>query len=301
MEKNTKIIIGGAAAVVILGLAGYALLGTTSDDPMPSSSGDGQTATQEQGFPTLDIARFEDGLMVIAGRGRAGSTLDVLIDDESVVDTRIRRDGSWAATAEVFIEPGEHFLRLEETTVDGKILASVDRYVILLDEGTGSPIVARVRADGSLQILQKDSDAEISVDTISYGADGKPIVSGTAKPNETVRVLVGSTVVTATADEDGNWSTPLGEDVPAGVLHQITAVNESGEGVQIPFVRDRKGIVVEGDQVVVQPGNSLWRIARHVYGRGVFYTEIHKVNTKIEDPDLIFPGQIFDLPEVERN
>ena len=48
----------------------------------------------------------------------------------------------------------------------------------------------------------------------------------------------------------------------------------------------------------VQPGNSLWRIARRVYGDGPKYTEIYEANrSQIKDPDLIYPGQIFRLPE----
>ncbi|MDE0941760.1 MAG: LysM peptidoglycan-binding domain-containing protein, partial [Alphaproteobacteria bacterium] len=43
--------------------------------------------------------------------------------------------------------------------------------------------------------------------------------------------------------------------------------------------------------------NSLWRIARRVYGSGVRYTVIYQANdSQIRDPDLIFPGQVFNLP-----
>ena len=46
------------------------------------------------------------------------------------------------------------------------------------------------------------------------------------------------------------------------------------------------------------PGNSLWRIARQVYGKGIQYVEIFEENKSlIKDPDLIYPGQIFNLPE----
>jgi len=52
--------------------------------------------------------------------------------------------------------------------------------------------------------------------------------------------------------------------------------------------------------VVVQPGNSLWRIARRLYGSGWQYTVIYAANRdQIRDPDLIYPGQIFDVPEAE--
>ena len=50
--------------------------------------------------------------------------------------------------------------------------------------------------------------------------------------------------------------------------------------------------------VIVQPGNSLWRIARRVYGRGLRYSVIYQANReRIRDPDLIYPGQIFTIPD----
>ena len=53
--------------------------------------------------------------------------------------------------------------------------------------------------------------------------------------------------------------------------------------------------------MVVQPGNSLWRIARRVYGQGVRYTVIYAANqAQIGNPDLIFPGQIFSVPQENR-
>ena len=47
----------------------------------------------------------------------------------------------------------------------------------------------------------------------------------------------------------------------------------------------------------VQPGNSLWRIARQSYGAGGHYAIIYSANRdRIGNPDLIYPGQIFTLP-----
>ncbi len=50
---------------------------------------------------------------------------------------------------------------------------------------------------------------------------------------------------------------------------------------------------------MIQPGNSLWRISRVLYGRGLQYTIIYQANKEqIRNPDLIYPGQIFSTPGV---
>ena len=48
----------------------------------------------------------------------------------------------------------------------------------------------------------------------------------------------------------------------------------------------------------VQPGATLWAIAEERYGEGVLYVTVFEANRdRIRDPDLIFPGQVFVLPE----
>ena len=64
---------------------------------------------------------------------------------------------------------------------------------------------------------------------------------------------------------------------------------------KIEIIKDN----LEKSSFVVQPGNSLWRIARKTMGGGLFYTEIYKANMNlIRDPNLIYPGQVFGIPVV---
>jgi len=68
--------------------------------------------------------------------------------------------------------------------------------------------------------------------------------------------------------------------------------------VALPLAR-AKGVEPASDQnYVVERGNSLWQIARRVYGAGTRYTIIYSANPdRIRDPNLIYPGQIFKLPK----
>lgn len=49
--------------------------------------------------------------------------------------------------------------------------------------------------------------------------------------------------------------------------------------------------------VIIRRGDSLWRISRRVYGRGVRYSTIYLANQdQITDPNRIWPGQVFAVP-----
>lgn len=50
--------------------------------------------------------------------------------------------------------------------------------------------------------------------------------------------------------------------------------------------------------VTVQPGFTLWRIARENFGDGVLYVKVFEANKgQIRNPDLIYPGQVFTIPD----
>ena len=49
----------------------------------------------------------------------------------------------------------------------------------------------------------------------------------------------------------------------------------------------------------VKKGDSLWKIAKKYYGNGSKYTKIYEANkSKIKNPNLIYPGQVFTIPGV---
>ncbi len=70
--------------------------------------------------------------------------------------------------------------------------------------------------------------------------------------------------------------------------------------IETPLARAAREQFLLGEAlVVVQPGNSLWRIARRAYGGGVHFTVIYEANRgQIRDPNLIYPGQIFSMPVI---
>ena len=59
-----------------------------------------------------------------------------------------------------------------------------------------------------------------------------------------------------------------------------------------------KPATVETKKVIIRRGDNLWTIARRVYGAGMRYSTIYDTNNdQIRDPNLIYPGQVFELPK----
>lgn len=50
--------------------------------------------------------------------------------------------------------------------------------------------------------------------------------------------------------------------------------------------------------VIIRRGDNLWTISKRAYGKGTRYTTIYLANREqIRNPDLIWPGQVFNMPD----
>jgi nucleoid-associated protein YgaU len=144
----------------------------------------------------------------------------------------------------------------------------------------------------------------LSLDTIDYTQDGRAMLSGHTLPDgDLLLYLDNGSLGTAKADGSGRWTFVPEQKAQAGD-HKLRVDLVDGAGkvqarVEVPFSQpDFSTVALNDDSVIVQPGNSLWRIARRTYGNGVQFTVIYEANKdNIRNPDLIYPGQIFNLPK----
>lgn len=78
---------------------------------------------------------------------------------------------------------------------------------------------------------------------------------------------------------------------PADAQATTAAASEPKTIEQAPLTESR-------NSVIIRRGDTLWQISRRVYGQGVRYTTIYLANAKqIRNPDLIEPGQVFEVPK----
>ncbi|MCH9012048.1 MAG: LysM peptidoglycan-binding domain-containing protein [Proteobacteria bacterium] len=146
-------------------------------------------------------------------------------------------------------------------------------------------------------------EGALVLETVDYDARGRTAVGGRAEAGRRLIIyLDDKPVAHAAAGADGRWSATLARSISPG-LHRLRVDQLGADGqvtarVETPFSRAALvATLPEEMAVIVQPGNSLWRIARRVYGQGVRYSVIYRANQeRIGDPDLIYPGQIFIVP-----
>jgi hypothetical protein len=201
-----------------------------------------------------------------------------------------------AATTALGAEPVEAPAGLDPEPRPRQALA-----VLLPKEGTGAGRL--LQAPGGLR-----AGAGLALRVIDYDHLGRVRLTGEAQAGELVRVYVdGAPAAEVRAAEDGEWLTYLDESLEPGAyalrVEQVDADGKPLARLETPFSRAAappSSAWPEVDHVIVQPGNSLWRIARRIYGEGFRYVHIYEANRdQIRDPDLIYPGQIFGVPTLD--
>ncbi|MBL4751230.1 MAG: LysM peptidoglycan-binding domain-containing protein [Amylibacter sp.] len=146
----------------------------------------------------------------------------------------------------------------------------------------------------------------LSLETIVYDDLGDVVISGRGSSDDFVRIYLDNKPadVQKVADS-GQWKITL-TDVPAGLYSlRVDSVNSAGSVTQrvlSPFKREAALTVAASpdtpkSNITIQPGFTLWALAKQRYGSGIKYVQIFEANRdRIKDPDLIYPGQVFDLP-----
>ncbi len=282
--------------------------------PSPDGTEEENAAAPAPSLPSFDIVRVDrTGYAVIAGRATPGAKVTILANDAPLAAATAAADGSWVISTDTPLDAGAVELTLEMTTPDGSVIRSDQTIVIYVPQREGDrPLVLRTTPGGATEILQEPRDdagglGPLSLDAIDYDDSGAVIFSGKAEPGRVVQLFAnGQFLGQTTAGSAGEWRITA-SNIPPGVytLHVVQLDENSRPvyAVELPFERaSPDDIDLSDGKVVVQPGNSLWRIARRAYGSGVQYTIIYEANAdQIRDPDLIYPGQIFEVPAEEGN
>ena len=171
--------------------------------------------------------------------------------------------------------------------------------VILLDDsGMASAVLQESEEETSETIA-------LTLETLTFGEDESLGLSGRGTVGLRVNVYMDSNIIGNVAIENnGRWLLVSDLYVAPG-KHLLRLDQHENDKVvsrlEIPFVKPEKIPDIEdSNTVLIQPGDTLWAIAKNRYGFGMRYTMIFTSNRdQIKNPDLIYPGQVFIIPSGE--
>ena len=179
-----------------------------------------------------------------------------------------------------------------------------------------APQAALLLSDGGARVLQaaggEDIDPRnVTIDAISYSTKGDVQLSGRGQSEGFVRLYLDNEPLMDTEiAPDGTWDGTLPAVAAGQYLLRADQLDAQGEVLsryETPFQRESPEVLAAAApggadapmaaKITVQPGFTLWGIARQNYGSGMMYVQVYEANKQmIGDPDLIYPGQVFNVP-----
>ena len=215
--------------------------------------------------PKFDVARVDDHgeAAVIAGRAVPGAKVELLRDGQPLDTVVADASGQFVMTPPQ-LPAGSYELTLRAKAPDGTVLQSSRTMPVTIAAAPPPPPrPAPVARQEAKPAADDKSDVVASLPAPRLASAPDRPAARAAKPRAMARVPASTTVASAS---------------PADALSAAPA-----EG---------------GSSRVISRGDSLWALSRLAYGDGARYAVIFNANRgKIHNPNLIYPGQTFVLPQ----
>lgn len=281
-------------------------LRTLSSETEESKTGTGATPSPSLQPPQFDIVRMSpDGNLVIAGRAGSETTVSILDDYAEIGTVASDQQGNWVFVPSERLTPGQHHLILKDE-------AGRESEPVLLvvpdasQKQQQAPFAVAIPQTGKIRPLDPPPASEavdLSIDVIQSDAEGDVTISGKGPENAEIHLYIDNVYQNKVhVGSDNAWqdeiNTALDDRAVTVRVDQVMPDGKVTARAEVGFARESLDEPSTMARVTVQPGNSLWRIARRTYGDGIDYVIIYRANqNQIRNPDLIYPGQVFMLPK----
>ncbi|WP_370203241.1 peptidoglycan-binding protein LysM [Salipiger bermudensis] len=244
----------------------------------------------------------------------AGSTAEISAVAEVAVGPSAPGAGG---TSEGTDTPGVEAVANDEAleTASGETAGGAATPPAPADASAAAPAIL-LSTEAGVEVLQAPDPlpaGQVAIDAITYDETGGVTLSGRGSADATLRIYLDNrSVATGAVPETGRWRIDLPGVEGGTYTLRVDQLAESGDvsaRAESPFLREEPArLAAAADEaeageaaltaVTGQPGNTLWALARDRYGEGLAYVKVFEANREqIRNPDLIYPGQIFELPD----
>lgn len=252
--------------------------------------------------PSFDIVRIEkEGHIIIAGRWLPHQNISIVVNGKIVATERTDSAGEFVYAPVKAFEAGNYTISL--LGADPAIKSEDKVFVYVSEAGAENSVSLLMTRDGST-LLQSPSmlrDGDLSVSKIDYLDNGRIVVTGDALPRLRVSLSLNDKYMGFARVSDHHHF-GLGADIgelESGKEYKLAVRLHDGDGRTVATVNhDFVMPEMTGDDdtfYTVRRGDCLWIIARNFLRRGILFSIIAERNN-IENPDLIYPKQLLQIP-----
>jgi len=230
-----------------------------------------------------------DGKLYVSGRSAADGAVRLYLNDAYIASATPSPEGRVAFVIESGVTPGDYRVQLEKVDPSGTVQSRTESS-LKVPEMT----FATASAPRSTPAFRRDGQSPVA---LSAGPTGAPSEVTENRPPRSDERALSRPADPAEVTEN---RPPRADESARPRLAEETKSQSAAAAAP----GDEAGVVVvpKIETTVVAQGDNLWRISRITYGRGARYPIIFDANRdQIRKPHLIYPGQVFVLPQASDN
>ncbi len=259
--------------------------------------------------PSFDIARSKDGDLLITGRAKADTKVYILKDERDFAIETTDKNGEFVYIHKARLPEGNAKFSMYVTDEEGNKTFSEQDIIFSISYTQGKELAVLVGNNKPSKVLQAPANkysSKFYLQNLDYDDDGEITFSGVAKTNAKLQIYVNNKLVASGYTKDKTEFVLSGEidDFKEGEKYTVRVDMIMAEKDGKEIVCDRltykfapsffKGV---GNSYIVKYGDNLWNISYSKYGKGSSYVVIFEGNKEqITNPDLIYPNQVFSVP-----
>ncbi len=322
--NQQKVLVGAIIAVCLIALI-YWIVSASSTKKNDALVSEANTTTEQtekkESFwsslfksepkkPTFDVARTQNGELLISGRVNEKKETKVFIlkDEKAFAEEMSDKNGEFVYIHSQRLPEGQAKFSLYVLDEQGNRLYSEQDIIFSISHEPSQDLAVMVQnkessASKVLQAPAGENIGELYLQNLDYDEDGNMIFSGSAAANSTVNVYINNNLLkSATATSNGTFAikgeTDLDSDETYNIRIDMVQFGKVIKRVSYKFTPNF--IDGMGSSYIVKKGDNLWNIAYIKYDNSKSYVVVFEANkNQIKDPNLIYPNQILSVPRKE--
>jgi nucleoid-associated protein YgaU len=240
----------------------------------------------------VSVEAEEGGRLYVTGAAQPGATVRLYLNDTAVAPGSVGADGRFAFTIGRGVQPGAYAIRVDEVDpVSGRVKTRSEVPFTV-------PAKPEVAKPAPKVALLPPPAAETPAPRVEIPKLPQALVVPPPRPAVEPSPPVQASMAAEPEADPALKAAPKPEPQAAPKPDLQLAAKPEPKADPAPRPEGPPAVFVPeiGTARIVR-GDSLWQISRRTYGRGTRYTVIYDANQpQIRNPDRIFPGQIFVLP-----
>ncbi len=239
----------------------------------------------------IEAVEIDGPTVFVAGAAAPGTKLRVYANEILLGDTEASAQGRFLIEVNRDLPVGDYIIRADALASNGADV--VMRAAVPFTRSAGEKLAAV-----AVPVAPRLPDEAPQIETVvpASGSTDSSVEASTEQ--DTTQAAAADSSAQNTGQSGTQQAASANSESEATLAPTDQSASTETASAQVQGTTLDQPLTPVENSVVIRRGDTLWHISRRVYGRGIKYTTIYRANEdQIRDPDMIWPGQVFALPE----